>query len=130
MTIDEDERAAQEAVKYGERWAVRRYDNEGTAIFGTWDNDDPELDGSVDAQTEHIARYGPGRALRHVEVNRSILHLHRSEETMDKPPYLVCRHDQVAQMTGLYPCATVRYLAAIWSDHPDYRTDWDTHDQG
>lgn len=55
---------------------------------------------------------------------RSILRLHRSEETGDTPPYLVCRHDQVAQSAGLYPCGTVRRIAAIWSDHPDYRPEW------
>ncbi|MEU1526372.1 hypothetical protein ABZ413_29665 [Nocardia rhamnosiphila] len=58
------------------------------------------------------------------ELIQRLMGIHQAEETGDTPPLQVCRHDQVAQPAGLYPCATVRAIAATWVHHPDYRQEW------
>lgn len=58
---------------------------------------------------------GPARALREVEAKRAIAEIHGA----DSDP---CdAHD--AWMRSI-SCDTLRYLVAVWSDHPDYRPEW------
>jgi hypothetical protein len=54
------------------------------------------------------------RMLREVEAGRKILALH----TLAGRYWCSCDEPQ--------PCTTVRQLAAIWSDHPDYDPAWAT----
>lgn len=127
--LDEDQAAANGAREdWGAEWqACGTWWLEGVQHYTVSDIARGELGHVAYAYEEnvtHIARHDPARVLRQVAMLRAILHLHRSEETADKPPFLVCRHDQVAQMTGLYPCLTVQHIAAMWSDHPDYRQEW------
>jgi hypothetical protein len=81
----------------------------------------------------HIARHDPARVLREVAAKRRILAGHGPGSTIDDsngkwrddpanwdaPVTLCTGHEWVA-----WPCETVRLLAAIWSDHPDYRAEW------
>lgn len=74
---------------------------------------------------EHIKRHDPARVLRETEVKRSLLRLHGKIQfrwvgrplANSKEPY--CAHDELS-----FPCPTIRHLAAIYSDHPDYRQEW------
>jgi len=67
---------------------------------------------------EHIARHDPARVLREVEAKRSIVEQYEGyvkERTrlmngwpnIEIPPFMLA-------------------LAAVYSDHPDYRTEWST----
>jgi hypothetical protein len=71
------------------------------------------------------------RALREVEADRKILALHPREEHLrpDLGPdwaavyYCPCQcPDGIIE--GEWPCETVRILAAVYSDHPDYDETW------
>jgi hypothetical protein len=95
----------------------------------------------TDAQAAHIARHDPARALREVEAGRAILRMHRPT-----PPHpeFGFTYPAAARFCGycgpgdnwqaeqepdhypdaLWPCRHVRILAAIDSDHPDYRPEW------
>lgn len=101
--LDEDEAAAKLAAREG----------------GTWTQDDPQrypgsissLGGQVvyaegapdENQAPHIARHDPARVLREVEAKRAIL-------------------DEYLAAPG-WPQDVV-LLAAVYSDHPDYRDEW------
>lgn len=80
------------------------------------------------AQREHIARKDPGRVLREVAAKRAILARHKPHETM--PAGLACNwcsddvDDRPQLMKMDWPCPDVRAIAAVWSDHPDYRSAW------
>lgn len=60
--------------------------------------------GLADADAEHIIRHDPARVLREVAAKRALVHRHAAE-----------RHED---------CDTLRTLATVWSDHPDYRAGW------
>ena len=70
------------------------------------------------------------RPLREVEAKREILALHGFDNTTKHggtgpDRCLVCitdRDDYEESWVGdLWPCLTLRMLAAVYSDHPDYR---------
>ena len=65
----------------------------------------------------------PARVLREVEAGRAILADHHQEGTS-----IWCnRCDPGADLgdsSTWYPCRTLRAIAAVWSDHPDYRQEW------
>lgn len=75
----------------------------------------------------HIARHDPARVLRQVEAMRRVVEEHRPTrrqvidgdgmETVES--YFLCDSDM-----DMWPCDTLRALAAIWSDHADYDPDW------
>lgn len=58
----------------------------------------------------------PARVLREVEAKRAIVKLHAAEPGQH-PDF--CGHD-----LHELPCLTLRLLAAVWNDHPDYRQEW------
>ena len=65
----------------------------------------------------HFARHDPARVLREVEAKRAILGRH--EPGGDPADYdygdAPCMEDE-----RIWPCLTVRALAAVYSGHPDY----------
>jgi hypothetical protein len=81
------------------------------------------------------------RALREVEAKRKILGMHHPTEPH---PEFGFTYPAAARFCGycgpgdnwqaeqepdhypfaLWPCGHARLLAAIWSDHPDYRPEW------
>lgn len=86
-----------------------------------------------DEDRAHIARYHPARVLAECAAKRRIVELHQPDD--DKCS--VCSHEigyasdgyggeyYENQRTGNdWPCATLRALTAVYSDHPDYRQDW------
>lgn len=72
----------------------------------------------------HIAHHDPARVLREVKAKRSIL----AEHTDDEGQCARCLDSDGITYLGAYtapwPCPTLRALAAVYSDHPDYRPDW------
>lgn len=65
---------------------------------------------------EHIARHDPARVMREVEAKRQILTAHGGD--LDEQSMFCghCEHDT--------PCPTLRAVAAVYADHPDYRQEW------
>jgi hypothetical protein len=100
--LDEDEAAAK-AVRgfYG------GYDS-GSAIFAK--------------------RFGQARVLSEIAAKRAILGRHKPHETAFKGPACDWCSDDVDDRPQLWkepwPCPDARSLAAVWSDHPDYRPEW------
>jgi len=125
-----------------------------TATAGPWEfeGDDPtddEIysvhDGIVDlvgvtvaftrdrnvANGQHIALHDAARVLREVEAKRAIIAGHgppNGGRDADR-----CRVCTAIAYTGMghadarrfrAPCPTLLFLAAVWSDHPDYRKEW------
>jgi len=74
------------------------------------------------------------RALREAEVKRAILALHNrthdcpvssTVQSADKGPWLYIASEHVEVAHAEWPCTTLRHLAAVYSDHPDYRQEWE-----
>jgi hypothetical protein len=98
----------------------------------------------------YIARHDPARVLREVEAKRKILALHKIDSEPETVHILhhdkkwntgweetketgrlsywcaVCDHDRDYGHIGgpNEGCETLRALAAVWSNHPDYNPDW------
>ena len=75
----------------------------------------------------HIARHDPARTLREVAAGRAILaeHQHRSESAAGGFGCSTCHFDQEYGFPGgINWCRTVRSVASVYSDHPDYREEW------
>jgi hypothetical protein len=79
------------------------------------------------AQGEHPLRHTtigfiawnhPARVLRECEAKRRIIELHPSDGHALVPDCETCTFEHG------WPCATLRALAAVYSDHPDYRQEW------
>ena len=90
--------------------------------------------GTQDAETcAHIARHDPDRELRVVEAHRAMLAEHGPDCTgfFGETVPAMCqrcitdREGYEEQWQGdPYPCLTLRLLAAVYSDHPDYQQEW------
>ena len=84
----------------------------------------------------HIARYDPARALREVAAKRAIVAEHepgfpavaRQEppgpSTVTDPDGIISTFPYCLTCDQDAPCVTLEALAAVWSDHPDYRAEW------
>ena len=77
-------------------------------------------------QREHIARQDPGRVLREVEAKRVILGRHKPlSEASSHLACAWCSDDvDTVSLDMRWPCPDVLSLAAVYSDHPDYRPEW------
>jgi hypothetical protein len=67
----------------------------------------------------------PARVLREVAAKRAILAEHKPYETggthLSGPVFCsTCGEEDAVEV----PCGTLRHLAAVYSDHPDYRPEW------
>jgi hypothetical protein len=122
--LDEDEAMAR-AASAGE-WLPRQDDmqaNVETLDDGEWSL----VVGIVSfADADHIARYDPARVLREVEAKRLILaqHRHRQADYCSFGCDLCHFHSEYGMPPGVNWCETVRALASVWPDHPDYQTEW------
>ena len=82
----------------------------------------------------HIARHDPARVLREVAAKRAILELHKVEthyvESRDddyrpiKVPDVECHVCGWASDVDGSGCETLRIVASVYRDHPDYRAEW------
>jgi Family of unknown function (DUF6221) len=81
-------------------------------------------------EADHIIRHDPARVLREVEAKRVIMEWHyRGLPPEGAPEGLeICAGEEgdgdTWQMATPWPCPQIRALAAVYSDHPDYREEW------
>lgn len=73
---------------------------------------------------DHIARHDPARVLAECQAKRAII----AERTCGCPDpdcddCGACSGNHHADPTPA-PCATIRHLATVYADHPDYREEW------
>lgn len=86
-----------------------------------------ELDQDVKA---HAWRHDPARVLREVAAKRAIVHMHGSEQVDyingdgDSRDSVDCKTCDPGGSPNLWPCDTLKYLAAAYADHPDYDQSW------
>ena len=123
--LDEDEEIARDAAGWDSSGSVRdeglwRRDGVNSVIdssrrmvvFG---------DGSApdDSKATHIAHYDPARALAEVAAKRGILEAHAGRSPRSSDFCRICE-DPYTYGPEAWPCDTVRYLASIYKDHPDF----------
>jgi hypothetical protein len=82
-------------------------------------------------EDEAAAKAAADPALRWLAAARAILAEHHPTDWMAYGDHMCFRcvlDDEEPHPAGYgwlpYPCPTVRHLAAVWSDHPDYRQEW------
>ena len=127
--LDEDEAAAKKSHYEGQRWLT-----EEEGVY-RWPTDELVHSADRKADARHIARFDPARVLREVAAKRAIVAAHQPMEAL----YGGWRIDKTWQERGLvcttcgfddsesgvaWPCLTIRSLAAVYSDHDDYRQEW------
>lgn len=116
--LDEDEAAAKAVADYPAPWRASCY-NHGTE----WAVTDASYDFAAAEVGEeaafHIALHDPARVLREVEAKRVIVNLAAKVREWT---------DGSAGATAGYAAVvvgdTLRVLAAVYSDHPDYDQSW------
>jgi hypothetical protein len=82
--------------------------------------------------TAHIARHDPARVLAESKAKRRIVERHEGvadSTAYGSPTGYACRvclkfHADYDCENEQWPCATIRALAAVYADHPDYREEW------
>ncbi|WP_067891250.1 DUF6221 family protein [Nocardia vaccinii] len=72
----------------------------------------------------HIARHDPARVLRQCAAMRKVF---EEEHFPDARSCYTCHEIADGPYTNRvpWPCPTVRAIAVIWSDHPDYQEEWE-----
>lgn len=88
------------------------------------------------AVAEHIARHNPARILAECKAKRAIMEIHKIQQVPEDSPLrsddewtcLFCDEDRWPQ--GV--CGTIRAIASVYGDHPDYQREWaiDTRTSG
>ena len=63
-------------------------------------------------EAAHIARWQPSRTLAECAAKRAIV----GDHIEAGPVCMPCERE--------WPCPTLRHLAAVYSDHPDYQQGW------
>ena len=110
--LDEDEAAAREAATRGAKWSSVKLDPE--ELGDAWWLFPPfEI---------HVRRHDPARVLREVAAGRAIIERYKHARAAPPPNanFTAGQDDGYRQA-----CAdAIRDLAAIHSDHPDYRDEW------
>lgn len=141
--LDEDEQVARAAT--ARQPSIPRDVPRGTWTFDD-DEDKPRVQGissgcvyTAQAEMIHIARHDPARVLREVEAKRRILARHCKPhenspwgswwaELQDSPqPCIGCGFGGACDdpwTEDINDCPELCDLAAIYSDHPDYRQEW------
>ena len=96
----------------------RAYEDAAVAR-GSFDRRGPEDHGLGDSSV--LGRdpdWGPRRVLKECEIKSEIVRSHDDG---------ACPQCMVSPEHG---CETIRLLARVWSDHPDYRSDWSSFHDG
>lgn len=138
--LREDEETARAAMTWDDttRWVA---DHQGVFEVADGIGRDDELIASTGVQhvsdgleyerATHIARHDPARVLREVARNRRVLERHRKFVPSDGVLLIgiagsgdICAGCGMSNGHRAWPCAEVRDLASIWSDHPDFRAEW------
>ena len=125
--IAEDEAAARGCLEYGEgrwRWIdplgkVKQAlvdERDVTVLPSAWGDVYPSV-----SVADHIARHDPARTLRECEAKRRIVERHEIIEYRSLEWYSL-----TDMKIGEYieREETLRILASVYSDHPDYSDEW------
>ena len=119
--LDEDEAMAHAAAQaFAAEWrsADRGVFNGGVRL----------ADAAFARMAAHIARHDPARVLREAAAKRAIVAAHRPVLHHDEDAGSACCAAETAfdvyAKAEPWPCPTIRAIAAVWSDHPDYRAQW------
>ena len=120
--LDEDEATAKGTAS-SSPWTVSDVNDDGTSDVESADAPDGLWHGWVaghiaGGDANHIARHDPARVLLEVAAKRAILGWHPAERMR----YIDASRCPQCELT--WPCPTVRHLAAVYQDHPDYRQEW------
>lgn len=120
--LDEDEQVARDAARdaaesdnarfWLERWDVHPSGDE----WATY---------TIRGIGEHIARHAPRRVLAEVAAKRQIVERYEEHARLDRETFEA--EGQHARSLSSLRAAywdACRSLAAVWSDHPDYREEW------
>jgi len=139
--LDEDEAVAREAAadSFGgpgePKWKAYRVDQEGMSIWSA-DTKLAAYEYEVPV-TRHVSRFDPARVLADITAKRAIVAIHQPEQGPDTWYWLQRRckgcgstwHKWLPDRppTEIGPergCPTLRALASVYADHPDYREEW------
>jgi len=68
----------------------------------------------------------PARVLAECEAKRRIVEIHvEIDEEYPNPKVTCCQEcSAYGEYPGGFPCATLKAVATIYADHPDFREDW------
>lgn len=111
--LDEDEATAKAAASVaGPDWTWDRDSRDGYLRTPSGTIMADALNAEDEEFRPHVARRDPARALREVEAKRAILDAYVHADG-NSP-----RDRDRGRWDAMH--ATVRLLAAVWSDHPDY----------
>ncbi len=75
------------------------------------------------ADGAHIVRHDPARVLREVAAKRTVLAMHEAMRLGVEAAEGTVLAGAARVRLGAYRNA-LQALAAVWSDHPDYRSEW------
>jgi hypothetical protein len=115
--LDEDEAAAR-ACQSPSPWCVSDHpamssvvdDATGAPLIYNEGSPTPE-------EAAHIARHDPARVLREVAAKRAVL---LALYATGRPTTMSEQPSPTASLARL----ALRHMAAVWSDHPDYKPEW------
>ena len=121
--LDEDEAAAKMATKFPHWHAQPWYDGQflkdgRTERADLWGRPGMQFTGQGALDTvvaDHIARHDPARVLREVAAGRALL-ADYLQAIDDYAEFDVIRINHLKR--------AVKWRAAVYSDHPDYRQEW------
>jgi len=117
--LDEDEAAARVATEGP--WSFVGYDDSGWAVVANDEHEIVSRSGSDDAT--HTALHDPARVLREVAAKRAILEYHAT--TLHEATPLRRQSMSDEQFARVLDAErTLGWLAAVYSDHPDYNPEW------
>ena len=95
------------------------------AIDDLYGEDDCYFDTSNEHISSHYLHHQPSRVLREVEAKRALLAIHNARDSWGH-----CTGCGVDSDGSLYmvidDCPTLKALAAVYSDHPDFDPNWST----
>ena len=125
--LDEDEAVAKLAAREGSIWTQDdpdRYPGAISSLGGIVVYDEGAPD---ENQAPHIARHDPARVLREVAAKRTLLRYFTDPQTGEPVSIGIAATATDLgrnRMTAIPGSWILRELAAVYSDHPDYRQEW------
>lgn len=129
--LDEDEAAAKAAVDSSMRAKCAQWiaypDGNGYVIGDAGGHFASCLIGG-EGIARHVVRHDPARALREVEAKRAILAMYEERDDYYLPKGVHDGRDPDERQCDAAAKAAYRdaleAIAAVWSDHADYRQEW------
>lgn len=107
-----------------------RWLGQDKGITFEWDADDwhddetqARLEADMHANQHHISNWGPRRVLAECEAKRRIVEFHGQDVDRD---FCATCSGSGPRAQG-WPCDTLRALAQVYADHPDYQPEWSTN---